>query len=58
MMHMKTLLNAALLLTLLSGTAQAEINAAEAKPKPSLPFTMSQWGRSHYPGGVPSYPMG
>jgi glucose/arabinose dehydrogenase len=39
---MKTLLNAALLLTLVSATARAQINAGELKPEPSLPFTMSQ----------------
>src|SRR5437867_7434119 len=39
---MKTLLNAALLLTLVSATARAQINAGELKPEPSLPFTMTQ----------------
>jgi glucose/arabinose dehydrogenase len=39
---MKTLLNAALLLTLVSATARAQINAGELKPEPGLPFTMSQ----------------
>ena len=39
---MKKLLNAALLLTLVSGTAHAQINAGELKPEPSLPFTMTQ----------------
>ena len=39
---MKTLLNTALLVTLVSGTAYAQINAGELKPEPSLPFTMTQ----------------
>ena len=40
---MKTLLNAALLLTLLSATtARAQINAGELKAQPDLPFTMTQ----------------
>jgi hypothetical protein len=39
---MKTLLNAALLLTLVSATTRAQINAGDLKPEPSLPFTMTQ----------------
>src|SRR6266478_3779790 len=39
---MKTLLNVALLLTLVPGIARAQINAGELKPEPSLPFTMTQ----------------
>lgn len=39
---MKTFLNTALLLTLVSATARAQINAGEQKPEPSLPFTMTQ----------------
>ena len=39
---MRTLVNAALLLTLVSATAQAQINAGDQKPEPSLPFTMTQ----------------
>jgi glucose/arabinose dehydrogenase len=39
---MKTLVNTALLLTLVSGTASAQINAGEQKPEASLPFTMTQ----------------
>ena len=38
---MKTLLNTALLVTLVSGTAYAQTNAGELKPEPSLPFTMT-----------------
>jgi glucose/arabinose dehydrogenase len=39
---MKTLLKAALLLTLMSPPAQAQTNAGELKPEPSLPFTMTK----------------
>jgi glucose/arabinose dehydrogenase len=39
---MKTLLKAALLLTLMSPPAQAQVNAGELKPEPSLPFTMTK----------------
>jgi aldose sugar dehydrogenase len=39
---MKTLLKAALLLTLVSPPAQAQFNAGELKPEPSLPFTMTK----------------
>ena len=39
---MKTLLKAALLLTLISPPAQAQTNAGELKPEPSLPFTMTK----------------
>ena len=38
---MKTLLNVALLFTLASATARAQINAGDLKPEPSLPFTMT-----------------
>src|SRR3954462_7307841 len=40
--YMKTFLNAALLLTLVSASAFAQINAGELKPEPTLPFTMTQ----------------
>ena len=39
---MKTLLKAALLLTLMPPPAQAQINAGDLKPEPSLPFTMTK----------------
>ena len=39
---MKTLLKAALLLMLMSLPAQAQTNAGELKPEPSLPFTMTK----------------
>ena len=39
---MKTPLNAAPFLILVSATAPAHINAGELKPEPSLPFTMTE----------------
>jgi len=39
---MKTFFNAALLLTLVSTTAQAQVNAGEKAPEASMPFTMTQ----------------
>ena len=38
---MKTLVNVVLLLTVVSNTARAQINAGEQKPEASLPFTMT-----------------
>ena len=55
---MKTLLNAALLLTLVSATAQAQINAGELKPEPSLPFTMTQVATFKLPWRVAFLPDG
>ena len=37
---MKTLLNAAILLTLVSSAARAQVNAGNLTPQPDLPFTM------------------
>src|SRR5262245_34535523 len=39
---MRTLLNAALLLTLASSAVRAQIQAATLQPEPNLPFTMTQ----------------
>src|ERR671937_270183 len=39
---MKTLAHAALLLTLVTATVRAQINAGELKPEASLPFTMTK----------------
>ena len=39
---MKTLMKAALLLTVASVPASAQINAGEQKPEASLPFNMTQ----------------
>ena len=55
---MKTLLNAALLLTLVAPTAQAQINAGDLKPEPSLPFTMTQVATFNCRGASRSCPMG
>jgi glucose/arabinose dehydrogenase len=40
-MYMKTLLNAALLLTLVAAPARAQVNAGEQKSDANLPFTMT-----------------
>src|SRR5471032_474949 len=55
---MKTLLNAALLLTLVSATARAQINAGELKPEPSLPFTMTQVAEFKLPWRIAFLPDG
>src|SRR6267142_2876172 len=55
---MKTFLNAALLLTLVSVSARAQINAAELKPEPSLPFTMTQLATFKLPWRIAFLPDG
>src|SRR6202140_3933302 len=55
---MKTLLNAALLLTLVSASARAQINAGELKPEPSLPFTMTQVATFKLPWRIAFLPDG
>ena len=55
---MKTLLNAALLLTLVSATARAQINAGTLKPEPSLPFTMTQVATFNLPWRIAFLPDG
>src|SRR5471030_1053855 len=55
---MKTLLNAALLLTLVSATARAQINAGALKPEPSLPFTMTQVAEFKLPWRIAFLPDG
>src|SRR5476651_2267682 len=55
---MKTLLNTALLLTLVSGTARAQINAGALKPEPSLPFTMTQVATFNLPWRIAFLPDG
>jgi len=55
---MKTLLNAALLLTLASAPARAQINAGELKPEPSLPFTMTQVATFDLPWRIAFLPDG
>ena len=55
---MKTLLNIALQLALLSATAHAQINAGEQKPEPSLPFTMTQVASFNLPWRIAFLPDG
>src|SRR5690349_19476737 len=55
---MRTLINTALLLTLVSATAQAQINAGELKPQPSLPFTMTQVTTFNLPWRIAFLPDG
>jgi glucose/arabinose dehydrogenase len=55
---MKTLLNAALLLTLVSATARAQVNAGTLKPEPSLPFTMTQVAEFKLPWRIAFLPDG
>src|SRR5438132_10962328 len=55
---MKTLLNAALLLTLASATARAQINAGDLKPEPSLPFTMTEVATFKLPWRIAFLPDG
>src|ERR1700724_2065086 len=55
---MKTLLSAALLLTLVSAGARAQVNAGELKPEPSLPFTMTQVATFKLPWRIAFLPDG
>ena len=55
---MKTFLNAALLLTLTSATARAQINAGGLKPEPGLPFAMSQVATFKLPWRIAFLPDG
>ena len=55
---MNGLLNTALLLTLVSATAQAQINAGEKMPEPSLPFTMTQVATFNLPWRLAFVPDG
>ena len=55
---MKTLLNAALLLTLVPATVRAQINAGELKPESSLPFTMTQVATFNRPWRIAFLPDG
>src|SRR6266540_6286766 len=55
---MKTLPNAALLLTLASVTARAQINAGALKPEPSLPFTMTEVATFKLPWRIDFMPDG
>src|SRR5476649_2653276 len=55
---MKTLLNAALLLTLVSAPARAQVNAGAQKPEPALPFTMTQVAEFKLPWRIAFLPDG
>ena len=55
---MKTFLNAALLLTLVSAPARAQINAGGLKPEPSLPFAMTQVAEFKLPWRIAFLPDG
>jgi len=55
---MKTLLSAALLLTLVPAAARAQINAGQQKDEPSLPFTMTQVATFNLPWRIAFLPDG
>src|SRR6476660_2270591 len=55
---MKTILNAALLMTLAAGTARAQVNAGEIKPEADLPFTMTQVAEFKLPWRIAFLPDG
>jgi aldose sugar dehydrogenase len=55
---MRTLLKTALLLTLVSATARAQINAGEQKGEPVLPFTMTQVATFKLPWRIAFLPDG
>lgn len=55
---MKTLVNAALLLTLVSTTAWAQMNAGEQKPETDLPFTVAQVATFNLPWRIAFLPDG
>ena len=55
---MKIALYAALLLTLVSATARAQVNAGELKPESDLPFTMTQVATFKLPWRIAFLPDG
>ena len=55
---MKILLNATLLLTLVSASAQAQVNAGEQKAEPDLPFTMTKVADFKLPWRIAFLPDG
>jgi aldose sugar dehydrogenase len=55
---MKTFLNAALFLTLVTATGHAQINAGQLKPETSLPFTMTQVATFKLPWRIAFLPDG
>jgi len=55
---MKTLAHAALLLTLVTATVRAQINAGELKPEATLPFTMTKVAEFKLPWRIAFLPDG
>src|SRR3954452_18607081 len=55
---MKMFVSTALLLTLVSATARAQINAGELKPEPSLPFAMTKVAEFKLPWRIAFLPDG
>ena len=55
---MKTFLNAALILTVVSGSAQAQVNAGEQKPEATVPFTLTQVASFNRPWRLAFLPDG
>jgi aldose sugar dehydrogenase len=55
---MKVLKSAAVLLTLVATSAQAQVNAGEKKPESSLPFTMTQVATFNLPWRIAFLPDG
>ncbi len=55
---MKALLQTVVLLTLVSGTAQAQTNAGTLKPEPDLPFTMTKVAEFKLPWRIAFLPDG
>jgi glucose/arabinose dehydrogenase len=55
---MKTFVYSVLILTLVSTTARAQVNAGEQKPEPSLPFTMTQVATFNLPWRIAFLPDG
>ena len=55
---MKMFASAALVLTLVSSTAHAQVNAGEQKPEASLPFTMTQVAEFKLPWRIAFLPDG
>src|SRR4051812_16894398 len=55
---MRTFANAALLLSLVTATARAQVNAGEQKPEPNLPFTMTQVATFKLPWRIAFLPDG
>ena len=55
---MKTLVNVMLLLTVVSTTARAQVNAGEQKPEAGLPFTMTQVSNFELPWRIAFLPDG